>query len=171
MIAKVFFAYFAAAIIVLSILTVTRRNPVHSILNMLLMFFHIAGLYLFLNAEFLAAIQIIVYAGAILVLFLFVVMMLDLKEEILGRKFAKGWLSGLAISGLIFYLLVSSLKSVPLGPRGVFTPEAVAAETNTGAIGRLMYTEYVFPFEVASVILLVAIVGAIVLAKKRTADE
>jgi NADH-quinone oxidoreductase subunit J len=83
---QIFFAYFAGMITLLGILVVTRNNPVHSILWMLVLFVHIAGLYLFLNAEFLAAIQIIVYAGAILVLFLFVIMLLNLKSEETVRK-------------------------------------------------------------------------------------
>jgi NADH-quinone oxidoreductase subunit J len=79
MLPKLFFGYYAVVILFLSVLVVTRKNPVHSVMWMLLLFFHIAGLYLFLNAEFIAAIQIIVYAGAILVLFLFVVLLLNLK--------------------------------------------------------------------------------------------
>ncbi len=78
---QIFFAYFAISMTVLSLLVVTRRNPVHSVLWMLVLFIHIAALYLFLNAEFLAAIQMIIYAGAILVLFLFVIMLLNLKQE------------------------------------------------------------------------------------------
>ena len=80
MLSKLFFGYFAAVIIALSALVVTRRNPVHSVMWMLLLFFNLAGMYLFLNAEFIAAIQVIVYAGAILVLFLFVVLLLNLRE-------------------------------------------------------------------------------------------
>jgi NADH-quinone oxidoreductase subunit J len=95
-----FFAYFAVSMTVLSLLVVTRKNPVHSVLWMLVLFVHIAGLYLFLNAEFLAAIQIIVYAGAILVLFLFVIMLLNLKGEESVRKFQKQWPVGLGI-GLV----------------------------------------------------------------------
>ena len=82
-----FFAYFSFAIVILSLLVVTRRNPVHSVLWMLLLFFHIASLYLFLNAEFMAAIQIIVYAGGILVLFLFVVLLMNLREELSIGKY------------------------------------------------------------------------------------
>src|SRR3990172_1904202 len=96
MTAELLFAYRAGAIIALSILVITARNPVHSVLFMLLMFFHIAGLYLTLNAEFLAAIQVMVYAGAILVLFLFVVLLLNLKEEVTAERFVGPWPLGLS---------------------------------------------------------------------------
>ena len=82
MLPELFFGYYASAIVIFSLLVVTRSNPVHSVMWMLLLFLHIAGLYLFLNAEFIAAIQIIVYAGAILVLFLFVLLLLNLREEV-----------------------------------------------------------------------------------------
>lgn len=87
MLPKLFFGYFSIVMVVLSLLIITRRNPIHSILWMLVLFFHIAGLYLFLNAEFLAAVQMILYAGAILVLFLFVIMMLSLKKEVTVERF------------------------------------------------------------------------------------
>jgi NADH-quinone oxidoreductase subunit J len=88
---QAFFAYFAVAMTILSLLVVTRRNPVHSVLWMLVLFIHIAALYLFLNAEFIAAIQIIIYAGAILVLFLFVIMLLNLRKEETEKMFQKQW--------------------------------------------------------------------------------
>ena len=98
MLPQIFFGYFASAIIIMSILVITRRNPVHSVMWMLLLFFHIAGMYLFLNAEFIAAIQIIVYAGAILVLFLFVVLLLNLREELLSDRFESSWPNALVIA-------------------------------------------------------------------------
>ncbi|MCK5139256.1 MAG: NADH-quinone oxidoreductase subunit J, partial [Thermodesulfovibrionia bacterium] len=98
---KLFFIYFAIMLTVSSIFVVTRRNPIHSVIWMLILFVHIAGVYLFLNAEFLAAIQIIVYAGAILVLFLFVIMLLNLRPEEMGKKFLKQWPFGVII-GVVF---------------------------------------------------------------------
>lgn len=166
MLPQALFGYFAFAILALSLVVITRRNPVHSIVFMLLLFFHIAGIYLMLNAEFLAAIQVIVYAGAILVLFLFVVLMLNLKEEIADRRYIGYWPIGAVLAGAISTLLLISVKAVRLGPKGVYSPEAVSAETHTVALGKLLYTEYLFPFEIASIILLIAIVGAVVLAKK-----
>jgi NADH-quinone oxidoreductase subunit J len=98
MIQELFFAYFAFAIILISILVITRRNPVHSVLWMLLLFFHIASLYLFLNAEFIAALQVIVYAGGILVLFLFAVLLLNIREEIRIGRYIGAWSSGLTFA-------------------------------------------------------------------------
>jgi len=151
----------------LSLLIITARNPVNSVLWMLAMFFHVAALYLFLNAEFLAAVQLILYAGAILVLFLFVIMMLDLKNEIRGSKFIKGWPIGVALILSIMALIYFPISKLIQGPAGQYTIEAIKAETNTKVLGRILYTDYLFPFEIASLILLIAIVGAMVLAKRR----
>jgi NADH-quinone oxidoreductase subunit J len=167
MFAEGMFIYLAAAIIVLSILVITRSNPVHSVLTMLLLFFHIAGLYVTLNAEFLAAVQVIVYAGAILVLFLFVILLLNLKEEAVARRYVGPWPLGLLAALGLLLVIVLSLRSFIPGPSGAFTTEVIKAETNTRALGKILFTEYLYPFEVVSMVLLVAIVGAIVLAKKR----
>lgn len=167
MIGEMLFLYLAAAIVVFSVLVVTRRNPVHSVLFMLLLFFHVAGLYLTLSAEFLAAIQVMVYAGAILVLFLFVVLLLNLKEEVVAERFIGPWPFGLAAALALFLLTALSLVSFVPGPQGSASPELIRAETNTKALGKILYTEYLYPFEIVSLILLVALVGAIVLAKKK----
>lgn len=164
---QAFFGYFAFMIVVLSILVVTRRNPVHSVMWMLLLFFHIAGLYLFLNAEFIAAIQVIVYAGAILVLFLFVVLLLNLRQELLIGRFIRSWPVGLALAAALLAALLWSLRFFVQAPPGDFTVEMISRETHTKVLGTILYTEYLFPFEVASLVLLVAIIGAIVLAKRR----
>lgn len=166
MLPELFFGYFAIAIVLFSIFVITVRNPVHSILWMLLLFFHIAGLYLFLNAEFIAAIQIIVYAGAILVLFLFVVLLLNLREEVKIR-FIGAWPSGLTFSIVLLAVIILSIRSFIAAPPGKYTVELIEKETHTKALGKLLYTDYLFPFEIASLVLLVAIVGAIVLAKRR----
>lgn len=168
MLPQIIFGYFAISTIVLSVLIITRKNPVHSVLWMLVLFFHIAAIYLFLNAEFIAAVQIILYAGAILVLFLFVIMMLNLKEELTSEKFIGEWPIGVAL-GLSFLLFVFfAITKYTQGPLGIYTIELIQKETHTKAIGKVLYTEYLLPFEIASVILLIAIVGAMVLAKKRT---
>ena len=164
---ELFFFYFAAMITGLAILVVTRRNPVHSVLWMLLLFFHIAGLYLFLNAEMIAAIQIIVYAGAILVLFLFVVLLLDLKKEVDEEPFGGVWPAGVSVALAFFILAIIIIRSFTVGPQGDFPVDRVNEITHPAAIGRVLYTEFIFPFEVVSLILLVAVVGAIVLAKKK----
>jgi NADH-quinone oxidoreductase subunit J len=167
MLPKLFFGYFSIVMIVLSLLIITRRNPVHSVLWMLVLFFHIAGLYLFLNAEFLAAVQLILYAGAILVLFLFVIMMLNLKEELTAERFIGEWPIGVALGISILMFIYFTISKFIQGPAGQYTIEAIKKETHTKTIGKVLYTEYLFPFEIASLILLIAIVGAIVLAKKR----
>jgi len=167
MLPELFFGYFATAIIVLSILVVTRRNPVHSVMWMLLLFFHIASMYLFLNAEFIAAIQVIVYAGAILVLFLFVVLLLNLREEIKTNRFIGSWPAGLMISAAILFGIITAVRSFVPGPAGKYTVALIQQETHAKVLGEVLYTDFLFPFEIASLILLVAIIGAIVLAKKK----
>lgn len=165
---QMFFAYFAVAMTVLSLLVVTRKNPVHSILWMLVLFVHIAGLYLFLNAEFLAAVQIIVYAGAIMVLFLFIVMLLNLRSEETAAKYQKQWPVGLGIGVVLtvfFIMIVGKITVVP--QLGEYSIEAIKAEGSIMVIGKVLYTKYLLPFEIASIILLVAIIGAVILAKRR----
>ncbi len=163
-----FFLYHALVIVSLSLVSVTRRNPVHSVLFMLVVFFHIASLYLFLNSEFIAAVQIIVYAGAILVLFLFVVFLLNLRAEEHAEKYSLSQPAGAVLALSLFAVLAVSLRGFVLGPHGIYGIEKITEMTHTKAIGTVLYTEYLFPFEVASVILLVAIVGAIALAKRHT---
>jgi NADH-quinone oxidoreductase subunit J len=163
-----FFGYFAGVIALTAVLVVALRNPIYSALSLLVMFFHVAGLYVTLHAEFLAAVQIIVYAGAILVLYLFVVMLLNVKQD---DRYHHQW----RIAGLVCIpLLVESV--VLLASSTVATnPEKMAprsaehggiAAGNTQAIGETLFSTYLFPFEVASLILLVAMIGAIILSKR-----
>jgi len=164
MVNKAIFLYFAAVIILSAILTITRRNPVHSIMFMLLLFFHIAGVFVLLNAEFLAAVQLIVYAGAILILYLFVAMLLNIGQESVAARANRYWI-GLAGFGLV---LVTEI--VLLIARGTFPADAGAPVKQAGAgvkeLGVLLYQNYLVPVEIASVILLVGLVGAVMLAKK-----
>lgn len=162
-----FFIYFAIAMTFMSVMVITRRNPVHSALWMIGLFFHIAAMYLFLNAEFLAAVQIILYAGAIMVLFLFVIMMLNIREEVVAERFIGEWPIGVALGIAIISLIIYAISRLEPGPLGEYTIEAVQKMTHTKAIGSVLYTHYIFPFEIASLVLLIAVVGAIVLAKKR----
>ncbi len=159
-----FFFYFAGIIALTSVLVVALRNPVYSAISLLIMFFHVAGLYVTLHAEFLAAVQVIVYAGAILVLYLFVVMLLNVKRE--DRYHAQ--LPVAAVLGLTFLTTVL-LAAVHLRDAGIPAEMAdgvAGTPGNTETIGRALYSTYLFPFEVASLILLVAMIGAIVLAKR-----
>jgi NADH-quinone oxidoreductase subunit J len=167
MIPQLFFIYFAFAITGLSLLVVTRKNPVHSVLWMLLLFFHIASLYLFLNAEFMAAMQVIVYAGAILVLFLFVVLLMNLREELRIGKYIGAGPTGFTFALALLVVVIMSLRSFVAAPPGIYSIDLIKSETHAKILGKLMYTEFLYPFEITSLILLVAIIGAIVLAKRR----
>lgn len=162
---QVFFFYFAIVIAATSVLVVALRNPIYSTLALLIMFFHVAGLYVTLHAEFLAAVQIIVYAGAILVLYLFVVMLLNLKQDI---RYHRQWpiAAVVGVSLAVEALILTAMKGWTTPAAATGTEMAIAGVGNTEAIGDVLYTTYLFPFEVASVILLVAMIGAIILAKK-----
>lgn len=163
----ILFSYFAAVIVVTAIGVIASRKPVNSALALLVMFFHVAGLFVLLDAEFIAAVQIIVYAGAILVLYLFVVMLLNVRaEEGYHRQFVVGLVVGLAILIEAVLILSRSGFADRFPPTVSLAPSAAAIQGNTEAIGRALYTTYLFPFEVASLILLVAMIGAIILAKK-----
>lgn len=165
---QLFFGYFAGVIAITSILVVGLRNPVYSALSLLIMFFHIAGLFITLHAEFLAAVQIIVYAGAILVLYLFVVMLLNVKQD--DRYHSQWRIAGfVCIPLLIESIVLLSAGSEATNPGSRSLPsepyDAIVTD-NTLAIGQTLFSTYLFPFEVASLILLVAMIGAIVLAKR-----
>jgi NADH-quinone oxidoreductase subunit J len=169
-VAQFFFFYLAGIIVLTSILVVALRNPVYSALSLLIMFFHVAGLYVTLHAEFVAAVQIIVYAGAILVLYLFVVMLLNLhREDRYHVQFPVAALLGMTILTEVVLLLLQRGGSAPsdlAAPAPTAAAPPAPAVGNTEAIGEVLYSTYVFPFEVASLILLVAMIGAIILAKR-----
>jgi NADH-quinone oxidoreductase subunit J len=160
-----FFFYFASVIAAASVLVVAVRNPIYSALSLLIMFFHVAGLYVTLHAEFLAAVQVIVYAGALLVLYLFVVLLLNLKQD---ERYHRQWPVAAGVGSLLVVetAVLTLLKGrTPAATPAV--PETVATGIgNTEALGDVLYSTYLFPFEVASLILLVAMIGAIILAKK-----
>jgi NADH-quinone oxidoreductase subunit J len=165
---QLFFIYFAGMLVGMSALVITRKNPVHSVVCMLILFVHIAGLYLFLKADFLAAIQIIVYAGAILVLFLFVIMLLNLRDDGTGKKFQRQWPFGLIIGmvfGIFFTMILGQITVLPR--LGKYSVEFLQSEGIMMTTGKVLYTKYLLPFEIASLILLVAILGAVVIAKKK----
>ncbi|MFQ5508146.1 MAG: NADH-quinone oxidoreductase subunit J [Leptospirillia bacterium] len=167
---QLIFIYLATVCVVCSALTVTLRQPVYNIMALLTMFFHVAGLYVLLNAEFLAVVQIIVYAGAILVLYLFVLMLLNLKSE--ARHLHRQWPFGVLILGSIAAMVVGALQAGTFGlPSGEYTVAVMQQMGNTEAIGMKLYTDYLLPFEIASLVLLVAMIGAIVLTKKDLIDD
>jgi NADH-quinone oxidoreductase subunit J len=165
-----FFGYFAGIIVLTAVLVVALKNPVYSALSLLVMFFHVAGLYVTLHAEFLAAVQVIVYAGAILVLYLFVVMLLNVKRD--DRYHGQWRIAALVCAPLLieFVVLLTGHVSVRPSDASIATGVPVVSGTLTGentlAIGETLFSTYLFPFEVASLVLLVAMIGAIVLAKR-----
>ncbi|MEW6324144.1 MAG: NADH-quinone oxidoreductase subunit J [Nitrospirota bacterium] len=164
MVADLFFYYFSAATIVSALLTVALRNPVQCGLALLSVLAHIAGFFILLNAEFIAAIQIIVYAGAILILYLFVIMLLNLKTE--ERVLHPRWpLIGFFILIATGELLILLLASPFAGQRGETPPDVVAVVGHSQALGLKLFSTYLLQFEIIGVFLLGAVIGAIVLAK------
>jgi NADH-quinone oxidoreductase subunit J len=163
---QIAFYYLAAAAVTSATVAVTRANPVHSILWVLSLFLHVAGLFLLTGAEFLAAVQIIVYAGAILVFYLFFIMLLDLRAETSGPRFGAHWplcvAAGIAFAGLIWY--AHDKGGIAAAPR---TNGGSATPGNLSTIGTALFTEFALPFEIVSLVLLAAIVGAVVIGRKR----
>jgi len=164
----VVFYVLAAILIFAAVRVITARNPVHSALFLVLAFVTCSGLWMLLEAEFLAIALVLVYVGAVMVLFLFVVMMLDINLQ----KLRDGMLSYLPLGLTVALLMVAELGLVFLWSHGGIgslpaPPPATADYSNTEELGLLLYTEYVYPFEIAAVILLVAIVAAIALTLRR----
>lgn len=165
------FWVFSAIAVLSALLCVTRRNPVASALWLIATLFSLAGLFVLFDAQFIAVMQVLVYAGAIMVLFLFVIMLLNLGRPE-GRD-ARGWIGGLVAlawgAGLAVELLV--FRSGISGQSGFLPPDAVARMTQAqGAVGVVahpMFSDFLVPFEVTSILLLAAVVGAVVLAKRR----
>jgi NADH-quinone oxidoreductase subunit J len=165
-VATTFFFYFLSGLAILSgVLVITRKNPVHSALALILTLLSVAGLYLMLYAPFVAGVQIILYVGGIMVLFLFVIMLVNIEQSEKGKQFNQQWLAGiLAALGLGLLLVGIYVKGQALFSHPVLNmPET----ENTQRVGVLLYSNYMFPFEIASLLLLVAIIGAVVMAKKR----
>ena len=166
------FYFFAAILVFAGMRVVTARNPVHAALFLVLAFFTAAGLWILLEAEFLAITLVLVYVGAVMVLFLFVVMMLDINLD----KLREGFWDYLPLAGFVSVLLVIEMALI-LGSRHfglevMGTPAPHPADySNTKELGRLLYTDYVYAFELAAVILLVAIVAAIALTLRRRKDS
>jgi len=173
MIAAIAFYCFAAVAIASAVMVISARNPVHSVLFLILTFFNAAGLFVLIGAEFIAMILIVVYVGAVAVLFLFVVMMLDIRFA----ELREGFMQYLPVGGLIGLILLVELIMVggswALSPAvekaRAFPAPPVDQMTNTHAIGQILYTDYIYLFQGAGLVLLVAMIGAIVLTL-RTRD-
>ena len=162
MIVDSLFYLFSAVLLMSALLVITARNPVHAVLFLILAFFNAAGLFLLLGAEFLAMLLVVVYVGAVMVLFLFVVMMLDVNFSRLRGGFVRYLPLGLGVAGvLLVELIASGLAWSVASPQSVLPmPDDV---DNTRALGQVIYTHYIYLFQGAGLILLVAMIGAIVL--------
>ena len=170
MIAIIAFWLFASLTVVPAVCVIFSRNPVHSVLWLILAFFNAAGLMLLVGAEFIAMLLVIVYVGAVAVLFLFVVMMLDIDFASLRTGFSKNLPFGIIIALVLLGEIVVADNAWQVGPTlsGRRIPEA--AQPNIVALGQLLYSQYLFPFEIAGLILLVAMIGAIVLTHRSRGD-
>ncbi len=166
----ILFYLFAAVTVLAALRVISARNPLHAVLFLVLAFVSSAGIWLLLEAEFLAIALVLVYVGAVMVLFLFVVMMLDINIERLRKGFLQWLPVGALLAGLIVVQMVWVLgdKTTSAGMQAV---KHAADYSNTKELGRLIYTDYVYPFELAAVLLLVAMVAAIALTFRRRRDS
>jgi NADH-quinone oxidoreductase subunit J len=150
-----------------AIMVVASKNPVHSILYLIITFFAISGHYILLNAQFLAIVNIIVYAGAIMVLFLFVVMLMNLNAESEPPQKSKYLLyAGIIAGSSLLLLIVAALKKADVGKQLVQLKEGDVGLINN--LGKVLFTDYVFPFEISSVLFLSAMIGAVVISKRES---
>ena len=173
-----FFYLFSVVLLYAAVRVITARNPVHAVLHLILAFSQAAGVWFLLKAEFLAITLVLVYLGAVMVLFLFVVMMLDIRIDTVRRGFWKHFPLAAFIGALVAFEMAAVLMT---GFRGIEEPKAVEVlvnaagqvvpYSNTKALGKLLYTEYLYPVEVAAVILLVAMIAAIALTLRQRKDS
>jgi NADH-quinone oxidoreductase subunit J len=161
------FAMFAGIAIGCSLGVIFHRNPVHCALLLVGVLLSVSGLFILLNASFLAALQVLVYAGAIMVLFLFVLMLLNLKGEnpLLTRGAAKGF--GILFAIVVFVELLWTVLSPQMEGGMAASPTVPTGFGSPAAIGRVLYTVWLYPFEITSILLLIAVIGAVVLAKRK----
>jgi NADH-quinone oxidoreductase subunit J len=167
------FYLFATLVIASGVMTIASRNPVHSVLWLILAFFNAAGLFLLIGAEFLAFLLVIVYVGAVAVLFLFVVMMLDVDFAELRAGFANYLFPGLILAIVLLAEMIAALiarNAGGLSLGGAGAAPAASAPSNIVALGTMLYRDYLFIFEAAGIVLLVAMVGAIVLTRRKRSD-
>lgn len=161
------FYLFAALAVLAAIGMAIARSPVRSALSLALVFLALAALYVLLNAPFIAVAQIMIYAGAVLILFLFVIMVLNPRLDIIGARSTAQSIAALVFTVALGVLLIATFAAGQLAPTtGKFTPEFIASVGHVQVIGTLLFSEFLLPFEIASVLLLVAIVGAMTLARR-----
>ena len=168
------FYLFATLVIASGVMTIASRNPVHSVLWLILAFFNAAGLFLLIGAELLAFLLVIVYVGAVAVLFLFVVMMLDVDFAELRAGFANYLFPGVILAVVLLAEMITALVARNQGALDLaaaqVTPPVTNAPSNIVALGQLLYSRYLFIFEAAGIVLLVAMIGAIVLTHRKRSD-
>ena len=165
MVAALFFYLFSAIAVASAVMVISARNPVHSVLFLILCFFNAAGLFVMIGAEFLAMMLVVVYVGAVAVLFLFVVMMLDVDFVELRQGMLNYLPVGATIGLIVLVELALALTSWAIDPKSITTRAAPTPGdiTNTEALGRILYTDFIYYFQAAGLVLLVAMIGAIVL--------
>ena len=165
---SIFFYLFALLTLGGAIFTITRRNAVHSAISLIVSLLGVAGLYLLQQAEFLFAVQIVLYVGGIMVLFLFVIMLVNLDQAAKERQFNRAWMVGLvavlAVGAEVGYFLYRGKNAFKFAEASAVAPPAGG---NTEQLANVLFSEYLLPFEIASILLLVAVVGSVVMAKKR----
>jgi len=165
---KIVFYLFAAILVYAATRVITVRNSVHAALHLVLAFFTCSALWLLLEAEFLAITLVLVYVGAVMVLFLFVVMMLDINSEPVREGFIRNLPVGLSVAGLMIFEMYLVVRSKYFNAESMPTPAGHGSDySNTRELGSVLYTDYVYPFEIASVILVVAIIAAIALTLRK----
>jgi len=162
---QLFFYIFAVIAVISALGVITAKNPIHSAVSLIACLLQVAGIFILLRSPFLAAVQVFIYVGAVVVLFLFAVMMLDIGKERL-KECIHGQLKYAVAAVLLFFTMAGylTLKGRLSAPLGKYTQSELAE--NTEILGKLLYTKYIFPFEIVSILLLVALVGAIVLVIK-----
>ncbi|SEJ14342.1 NADH dehydrogenase subunit J [Dyadobacter koreensis] len=164
------FFYFLSFLTVLSaLMVIISRNPIHSVLYLILTFFTLSGHYILLNAQFLAAVNIIVYAGAIMVLFLFVIMFLNIKNDHEEAKTNLTKIAAAIVGGTVFVILFGAYRKTAIMPADPNTFDSQVGMIES--LGKLLFREYLLPFELASILLLVAMVGAVMLGKREIGER
>ena len=167
MLPQIAFLILAATTLVSAVLVITQRNPVHCVIWLVVTLFSVGGIYLMVHAEFLFAVQVILYVGGIMVLFLFVVMLVNLDVAAKQAQFRRKWqlalFTAVVLLGELSYGLVRGKQGLSL----TAAPTVATSEGNTQAVGRALYQTYMLPVEIASILLLVAMVGAVIMAKRK----
>ncbi len=161
------FGILSALALVSGVMVITRRNAVHSVIWLIVTLFAVGGIFLLQHAEFLFAVQIILYVGGIMVLFLFVVMLVNIDVSLKQAQFSRQWQIGLFTALLVFAQVAYMIYKIGTGLSLPAQPPGVEPAQNTQAVGQALYQTYMLPVEIASLLLLVAMVGAVVMAKRK----